>query len=303
METYDVFSYGVVASSTLFLLKDRYPARSGYAELGQRYQNIGGEAANSTIVLSRLGLKVKLDGNWVNPDADADFLRDVFDKNHVDISRLTFQSCQGAKEVLMVDANSRTIFGTYAQLAEEKSWNSPHKIDIQNAKVVSLDPFFGKASLQVAEYAQSYNKPVVTVDCKFNDPVFLRSDTAIISEEYLKHTYPDHSPPAVMHKYREGYDGTVIFTFGHQEIHYSARGQEFERMTPYQIDPVDTTGAGDSLRAGVIYGLVMEWQIEETIAFASALAAIVCESIPGVLNSPGYDQVKSLMDSYQSIPN
>lgn len=293
-----MYSYGVIASSTLFLLKDRFPTRSGYAELIKKYRNVGGEAANSTIVLSRLGLKVKLDGNWINPDDDANFLRNVFNKNLVDISRISFQSCKGPKEVLMVDSNSRTIFGTYAQLAEEKSWNFPQKIDIQNAKVISLDPFFSEASIQVVEYAKSLNKPVVTVDCKFDDLIFLNSDIAIISEEYLRDTYPDYSTPSIMRKYKEGYDGTIIFTFGHQEIYYGSQDKGFESMVPYRINPVDTTGAGDSFRAGIIYGLIKKWPIGKTIEFASALAAIVCQSIPGVLNSPSYVEVKSFMNRY-----
>jgi sulfofructose kinase len=298
-----VYSYGVVASSTLFLLKDRFPTRSGYAEILKKYQNIGGEAANSSIVLSRLGSKVKLDGNWINPDDDANFLRNVFNKNLVDISRLSFQSCKGPKEVLMVDSNSRTIFGTYAQLSDEKSWNFPQKVDIQNAKVVSLDPFFDKASIQVIEYAKSFNKPVVTVDCKFDDPIFLSSDVAIISEEYLRDTYPDYSMPSIIRKYKECYDGMVVFTFGHQEIQYGSKDKGFESMAPYRINSVDTTGAGDYFRAGIVYGVLNKWPIGKMIEFASALAAIVCQSIPGVLNSPGYDEVKSFMNRYQSNSN
>ena len=184
-----------------------------------------------------------------------------------------------------------------------QSWNFPQKVDIQNAKVVSLDPFFGKASIQVVEYAKSFNKPVVTVDCSFDDPIFLNSDIVIISEEYLRDTYPDYSTPTIIREYKECCDGTVIFTFGHQEILYGSRDKGFENIVPYRINPVDTTGAGDSFRAGIIYGLLNKWQIGKMIEFASALAAIVCQSIPGVLNSPGYDEVKSFLNRYQTNSN
>ena len=78
MKNHDVYAFGVISASTLYLLKDPFPARSGYAEFVRNYKNIGGEAANTSIALARLGLKVKLDGNWLNPDDDADFLQDVF---------------------------------------------------------------------------------------------------------------------------------------------------------------------------------------------------------------------------------
>ena len=85
MKNHDVYSYGVISVSTLYLFKDNFPARSGYAEILKRYRNIGGEAANTSVVLSRLGFKVKLDGNWINPDEDAVFVQDIVNKNYVDI--------------------------------------------------------------------------------------------------------------------------------------------------------------------------------------------------------------------------
>ena len=109
MKNHDVYSYGVISSSTLYLIEDYFPARSGYAEIVEKYKNVGGEAANTSIVLSRLGLKVKLDGNWINPDEDADFLQDVFSKNDVDISRISFRRCQGPKEMLVVDSDDKNV--------------------------------------------------------------------------------------------------------------------------------------------------------------------------------------------------
>lgn len=300
MKNHDVYSYGVISASTLYLLKDKFPARSGYAEIVTKYKNVGGEAANTSIVLSRLGLTVKLDGNWINPDDDGDFLQDVFSKNSVDISRISFRRCQGPKEMLVVDSDSRTIFGTYAQLLQEKSWNFPERIDVQNAKVVCLDPFFDDASLQAANYAKGLNKPIVTVDCKYDDPILLASDIAIISEEYIGRTYPHHSISSVTQEYKASSSGTVIFTFGHKEIIFGSRNEGLRRFTPYEIHPVDTAGAGDSFRAGIIFGLLKKWPIGKSIEFASALAAIVCQSFPGVLNSPSYDEVLSFLKRYES---
>lgn len=300
MTHHDVYAYGVIAPSTLYLLKDGYPARSEYAEIETKFRNIGGEAANTAIVLARLGLSVNLDGNWINPDEDAQHVRRVFEKNNVDISRVSFRECQGPKEMLVVDATSRTIFGTYGQLLKEKSWNLPRRGDIESAKVVCLDPFFGSASVQVGEYAKELAKPVVTVDCKHDDPVFLASEIAIISEEYLRDAYGPDNVSSATRAYRLNSGGTVVFTFGHREILYGTRDEEFRRLTPFTITPVDTTGAGDSFRAGIIYGLLRQWPVEQSIEFASALAAIVCQSFPGVLNSPGHDEVMSFLREHGS---
>jgi sugar/nucleoside kinase (ribokinase family) len=43
----------------------------------------------------------------------------------------------------------------------------------------------------------------------------------------------------------------------------------------FPVSPVDTTGAGDSFNAGVVFGLLMEWAIPKTLRFANAVAALV----------------------------
>ncbi|MDX1615996.1 MAG: carbohydrate kinase family protein [Candidatus Promineifilaceae bacterium] len=301
MDDYDVYAFGVIASSTLYLVEDRYPDRGGYAEIVKKYKNVGGEAANTSLVLSRLGLSVKLDGNWLNPDDDADFLSDLFSKYDVDISRLSFRTCQGPKEMLVVDSDSRTIFGTYAQLHEEQSWNVPERSDIAHARIVCLDSFFGEASRQVADYAKELDKPIVTVDCSFDSPLLSTADIAIISEEFLGYTYPGQSTASVTSQYLANSGGTVIFTFGHKEITFGSSDEGVKRITPYAITPLDTTGAGDSFRAGIIFGLLQNWLIEKAIRYASALAAIVCQSSPGVLNSPGHADVVAFLRDRESI--
>jgi len=43
----------------------------------------------------------------------------------------------------------------------------------------------------------------------------------------------------------------------------------------FPVLPLDTTGAGDCFNAGVIWGLLRNWDIQETLRFANALAATV----------------------------
>ena len=64
---------------------------------------------------------------------------------------------------------------------------------------------------------------------------------------------------------------------------------------PYSIDPVDTTGGGDSFRAGIVYGFLKGWDENRTIQFAAAVAAINCTRFPGVMNTPTIDEVSVFM--------
>ena len=183
-------------------------------------------------------------------------------------------------------------------LIPRKKLELPKESDIANATVVCLDPFFEEASLQAVEYANKHERPIVTVDCKFDDPTFRAAEVAIISEEFLRDAYPTFDSNEITRIYQRNTKGSVILTFGSKEILYGSQNEGWHQFTPYQIDPIDTTGAGDSFRAGIIYGLVQKWQMARTVAFASALAALVCQSYPGVLSAPRVEQVISFMEEH-----
>ena len=67
------------------------------------------------------------------------------------------------------------------------------------------------------------------------------------------------------------------------------------RLPAFRITPVDTAGAGDSFRAGMVYGLLRGWPDERAIEFSAALAASVCEVFPGVLECPTLDGLAAWM--------
>lgn len=149
---FDIYSFGVISSSKLYLLRDKFPQADCYSEIKEVHTMVGGEATNSSIVLSKLGLKVKIDGNWLGENADSAFVKRLLDSYDIDTSRVTVKKdgYEGVQEIVFADGKTRTIFGTYVQLQEGKQWNYPSKEDISKSKIVCLDPFFQDASIEAA---------------------------------------------------------------------------------------------------------------------------------------------------------
>jgi len=59
-------------------------------------------------------------------------------------------------------------------------------------------------------------------------------------------------------------------------------GEEIVRVKPIKIDPVDTTGAGDSFDAGFIYYfLCKKMSFEDSLRFANAMGALSCLYVGG----------------------
>jgi hypothetical protein len=55
----------MITPSTVHVLRSdfAYPRPNTYAEIARSYPSVGGEAANSAIVLASLGVCTRLDGN------------------------------------------------------------------------------------------------------------------------------------------------------------------------------------------------------------------------------------------------
>jgi sugar/nucleoside kinase (ribokinase family) len=294
----EVYLYGMISPSTVYVLDDgfKFPPPNEYAEIARSTFSIGGEAANSAIMLSKLGIKTKLDGNWLNKK-HATKIQSRLRYFHIDISRLTVKENNGAEEIVITDKNSRTVFGNYAGIHRgEKQWNTPKETDIKEASLVSVDPYFRDESLLAAELCLDNQKPYVTLDCKYNDFLAQNAEVVIISHELRDQAYKGKNMTDIFRKYQERCKGLIIFTFGSDALWYGRREEKIKKFKPYKIKPVDTTGAGDSFRAGVIYGLLKSWDDRSVVDFASAVSACVCLTSPHTLNAPGLDGIIKFME-------
>lgn len=299
MKEFDVYAYGVISSSTLHLLRLPFPAADSYSELGDSFAMTGGEALNSSIVLSRLGLTILLDGNWIGDTPEAKQLLERIQTYNIDISRLSVQEgYSGVREIVFSDDKTRTVFGNYIDLlSTTRKWNIPNKADVEKARIVCVDPPFGEESALVGRFSAELGIPFVSIDCPYDHPLSTEAEVVILSGEFRSRAYPQADLEALLAEYTKRAKGMVVFTVGSEDILYGRKGEPIRRFKPYQVKVVDSAGAGDSFRSGIIYGLLHNWSDEKTIRFASAVAALVCASFPGVLNSPSIVEVMRLIET------
>lgn len=293
-----VYLYGMISMSTVYVLDDEFvfPHPNEYAEIAQSLFSIGGEAVNSAIMLSKLGIKTKLDGNWLSKKNEKK-IKELLKSFDIDITRLTVKENYGTEEIVIADKNSRTVFGNYASFHRGKrQWNKPKETDIKDATFVSLDPYFRYESLLASELCVKNQKPYVTLDCKYDDFIAQNAEAVIISHELRDQAYGGKNMIGVFRNYQKYCKGLIIFTFGSDELWYARPNQNINKFKPYIIKPLDTTGAGDSFRSGIIYGLLKSWDDRSIVDFASAVAACVCLTSPHTLNAPGLDEIIKFMD-------
>jgi hypothetical protein len=284
--------------SSINLLNGLYPEPDGYAEIKESYSLPGGETANAAIVLSNFGYKTKIDGSFLGIKTKEP-LTAFLKKFNIDYSLLHYDpTFDGVQDYVLIDNRSRTVFGKFQKYFNDETnrWTSPDKLSVQSAKIVSIDPFFKIESELGAKYCVELNKKYVTIDCPFDSFTHQNSTANIISNEFIKNNYSSYNTVDLFDKYASASDGLVVFTFGAREILYGRKNSPIKKIVPYKVDVVSTLGAGDTFRAGIIYGLLNNMSDEVTVKFAAATAAIVCTRFPMAFSPPSVADIFNLIN-------
>lgn len=82
-----------------------------------------------------------------------------------------------------------------------------------------------------------------------------------------------------------GSKGSMLFSHG-----------KIQRFSPFPVDVVDTTGAGDSFNAGFIYGFLNGRSLEECMLLANACGALSTTSEGGTSGFNGISEVVSFLE-------
>jgi sugar/nucleoside kinase (ribokinase family) len=299
MIKHDIYLYGMTLLTSSHLLAGDFPPLDTYAEIKESYQLPGGETGTCAVVLASLGCSVKIDGNWQGTST-YDKLMGYMRRFGVDASRLKLdEGFEGLQDLVIIDRHSRTVFGKFQAYYNNplKRWSAPAKEDIENAAAVGLDPYFGEQALEAARVCRELGKKYVTIDCRHDSQMHRYSAVNAVSHEYLDDNYPGEDMADVFRKYADATDGLVIFTYGVKNLLYGRRGQPPQSFAPYKVDAVSTLGAGDTFKAGAVYGLFKGFEDREIVRFASAAAAVACSSFPIALNPPTLEKINKLTES------
>lgn len=286
--------------STIHLLGGKFPAPDQYQEIQDTFVIPGGEAANCAIVLNHLGLEVSLDGCYFGEQTEQP-LRQSFSERNIDCSRMRpLAGFDGWRDIVFCDGRHRTVFGWFVAnlFGGRRLWTAPCEALIQQARCVALDPFFGVDSTLAAEMCMKHGRDYVTIDCRWDSPIAQHARAIVCSQEFLDREYPRSDYPQLLDTYRAACRGLVVFTFGSRDILYaSSQTGRLSKRTPFGVKVQDTLGAGDTFRAGVVYGVLKGMPDDETVGFAAACAAVACTRFPSVYQPPGLQEVAELLNA------
>ena len=292
----EAYLFGQVLGTHSFLLKDGFLQPDEYSEIGEQFFLPGGETGTAATVLSSLGVSVRMDGTWIGTEV-APMLKAFYADKQVDLSSLHFTEDPGIMDYVVIAGPVRSPMGRFQTLFStgKRWWSIPKEEDIEGCKAAAVDPFFRDESLLAAELCRRHGVPYVTIDSPHDSVLHRRAPVNVVSKECTAEHYAGMEPEEIMKLMQQETDGLTILTRGGDEMLYARKGEKIHRMQPFSVTVRSTLGAGDTFKAGCVYGLLHGMKDEELVRFASACSAVAISRVPLPLNPPGPDEVQALI--------
>jgi sulfofructose kinase len=283
--SYDVIVYGLASLDTIWQV-EQMPPLGGYARVMAERRTIGGEAGSTAIALTHWGVRVALVGNPLGDDEEGRLLRDLFAREAPGIdTRFLGTSRHSPTPSFLSIATAdghRTVFGRssaplhYPPLDPELA---------RSARMFTMDPYDREACLRACAVAAREGLSIITTDCTHLPAVNEVTAVAVTSHEKVGVEKTREELAAFAAGQRDQYGMTTIVTRGENGCVIAekdgAAGETVHVAAYVAPAVVDSTGAGDVFRAGLVYGQLQGWEIGKTARFASAAAALNCGAMGG----------------------
>jgi sulfofructose kinase len=259
----------------------------------------GGPVSTALCAIANFGEKTSFIGK-VGNDPEGTIIRDEMTQFGVDTSAIVFDAYSRTPRAFIwvdSDTGARTVVLDRTEIADLDPAELNIKL-LQSCNYLLLDGREAKASFHAAKIARDAGAEIVldvgSVRGNIGELTPL-VDHLVVSRKFAEEFTGQEEPgKAVTQLLGMGFE-TVAVTLGNQGCVYGAEG-EFGQMDAFDVETVDTTGAGDVFHGAYIYGLAKDWDLKDIVEFASAAAAMKCVRIGGRKGIPKVDEVVQFME-------
>lgn len=261
-------------------------------------KQMGGTVSTALAALQRLGLATKYMG-MLGDDENGKFVLDGLSAEGVDVSSVrVVEGESSAFSLVMVDSMTRKRSIAHFPGCEFAVPAGCIDADaVKSARLLHVD-IYTPAVIAACEVAREAG---VTISVEANalypglEDVLAGGDIFITSDKIFSELVGEDDPVAAGKKAREQYDlEHVVVTLG-AEGSVAVGEDEIVTSPGFQVEAIDTTGAGDVFHGAYLYGYIMGWRYIRALRFANAAAAIMCTGQSGWADIPTLAEVNDFL--------
>lgn len=292
---------GVGANSVDYVNRlPAYPEPQGpFSKMRIREQAVccGGQTATALATCASLGLRTRYLGA-TGTDSNGKRIREELARLGIDATDAVIRDVPNQFAVILVDEQSGERIVLWDR--DERLRLRPREVapeTFRGARLVHVDDVDQPAAIMAAQIAREAGLPVTSDIDRITDLTgdLIAAVTIPIFAEHVPAGLTGVSDTEeALRRLRKSHDGLLIVTCGAAGA-VALDGDQIVRAPGFPVTAVDTTGAGDVFRGGLIFALLRGWPTAEALRFANAAAAISCTRLGAI------DGVPSLADVQQLI--
>jgi sugar/nucleoside kinase (ribokinase family) len=265
--------------------------------LGGFAMHAGGQSATAAVALARQGHRVRYLGSFGDDEASRT-VEAALARERVQVAPIRRPGARGRVAILLVDeaTGERSVF-EYQDPASRLGAEDVPEAVVCSGRVLMLDATHPAAARQAAALARAAGIPVVVdIDRPAPDTGDLLAliDVIVVPELFLRTWTGCVSPEAGLAELAARYPApVVIVTLGAGGSLARVLGEEI-RTPGFPVEVVDSTGAGDAFRGGLVSAwLAMGQDAEAILARANATAALNCRAAGAQAGLPASAEVEA----------
>jgi len=297
---FDVLGFGTNAVDFLIRVP-HYPEFNSKVELSDYTRAAGGEIATTMVGLRRLGLRSSYIGRF-GSDASGEIGMNSLRDEDVDLRYA--ERIDGARtQIAFIIIDERSGERTVIWRRDEKLHYGEADVPVEavnDAKVLHFTPHDAQACLRLAAAARA-NGTIVSIDIdnvvEDVEPLLKSVDIIVGSSDFLAKMFGMSDTRSALSEMQMRFGaGVVGVTLGSAGSLLLCGGQ-FIETKGFDVPGgcKDTTGAGDSFRVGLLYGLITGEPVEASARMANAVAALKCRSVGARTSLPTEQELISFL--------
>ncbi|MGZ7209573.1 MAG: carbohydrate kinase family protein [Methanobacterium sp.] len=268
----------------------------------------GGSAANTIIGLSRLGIKTGFIGKISNDD-DGKLLLHNLKREGVNTENVVITEGRSGNVLGFVDEDGERALYVDSGVNDRIKFNEINLDYLNNLRVLHLTSFVSN-SIEAQKQAMEEISKRITVSfdpgrmyvekgVNYIRDILDRTNIILINEVELKHLIGNKFPTCKQ-------KAEVLLDYGIEIIvvkrgnkgSYVTDGDKSHNIKPFNVNCIDSTGAGDAFNAGFIYGFIKGKDLKESCIMGNFVAGSCIEMEGAIKGLPELSKLKEMNKNF-----
>lgn len=274
-----------------------YPKHNSKIQMESMYRLGGGQVATACALCARYGLQTRYIGRVGDDDIGAYSLNDLH-KEPMELNVDVVPDAYSQYAVIIVDriTGERTVMWNRDRRLHYRQGELKKKKVVQG-QILHIDGYDQPACFEAARWAREAGMRVsIDIDQvqKGTEELLRLADFLIPTLSFVDEFSGTKDWKLGLRRLASTTNGFVAVTLGKEGSAFLWE-DEIYHVEGFEVDSVDTTGAGDVFHGAFLYSLFQDWTINQCLCFANAAGALACTRYGARGGIPTLEEVRELL--------